>query len=85
MRARDSATKRAPEESVPHAKRGVKATQFVALHSSTLPFQVDLLEKGAEGGGMTGVVLLSSVLNAVRRLRGLHVCGVGPVESTVVC
>ena len=32
--------------------------------------KVDLLERGSSEGALTGIVLLTSVLNAVRRLRG---------------
>ena len=40
------------------------------LDSSCLPHQVDLLERGAAEGAVTGVILLSTVLERVRRLRG---------------
>ena len=47
-----------------------RATRFVVPDASCFPYQVDLLERGGDDGTVTGVVLLSSVLTAVRRLRG---------------
>ena len=47
-----------------------KEEVYVTLDASCLPYQVDVLERGAEEGAITGVVLYSSVVEAVRRLRG---------------
>ena len=49
---------------------GAQAHRFVVLDASCLPYQVDLLERGAAEGGLRGVVLLASVIAAVRRRRG---------------
>ena len=44
--------------------------EYCVFDASCFPHQVDVLERGASEGAITGVILLSTVLETVARVRG---------------